>query len=305
MEMESLLRAAEHKYLVMVITLEQPCNPSLESKSGQYLAPISLYLIFMKLLMKLSWFAHDITSYCFFSHPVLSTLSLDVTIFANQYHGYERMYLLKLQEFIFYSFVKTDYEHCITSSLLGTPKTADKCGVCLVQCLPSVVFATSCGVCGGFVVLASISCTLSSVVYKFYFADWLSFNLHVEKLCHYQLASQEEIWSFWFAVGIILSSFNPVLNTLMCWRTCQQAVACYKVVYFRYSDKVLATFLSSTVYSTSDDKLFDVKVDDVQFLGYTVTVMHSRLKKKGRSGEGSGTTVNVVFALPVTICLYI
>lgn len=69
--------------------------------------------------------------------------------------------------------------------------------------------------------------------------------------------------------------------------------------YSRYSDKVLATFLSSTVYSTPDDKLFEVKVDDVQFLGYTVTVQHSRLKKKGRGGDSSGTTVNVVFALPV------
>lgn len=65
---------------------------------------------------------------------------------------------------------------------------------------------------------------------------------------------------------------------------------------------MLSNFL--TVHAPMSDKLFDVKVDDVQFVGYPVTITHSnsRIKKKGgrREGSGSTTTINVVFALPVS-----
>ncbi|XP_067945111.1 GATOR1 complex protein NPRL3-like isoform X2 [Watersipora subatra] len=69
----------------------------------------------------------------------------------------------------------------------------------------------------------------------------------------------------------------------------------------QYSDKVLSNFLA--VQSTQlANKPFDVKVDDVQFVGYPVSVKHCPSRKKGRdSGGVSLTNVNVVFALPESV----
>lgn len=49
------------------------------------------------------------------------------------------------------------------------------------------------------------------------------------------------------------------------------------------------------------DMKFDAKLDDVQFVGYPVTVHHSqeRLDRKNKQDMTSTTIVNVVFALPV------
>lgn len=73
-----------------------------------------------------------------------------------------------------------------------------------------------------------------------------------------------------------------------------------QIWFYRYSDKVLSTFLA--VQSTKvANKPFDVKVDDVQFVGYPVSVKHSPSRRKGKDPSGvSLTNVNVVFALPVS-----
>ena len=63
---------------------------------------------------------------------------------------------------------------------------------------------------------------------------------------------------------------------------------------------MLSTFLA--VQSTKlANKRFDVKVDDVQFVGYPVSVKHCPSRRKGKEASGvSLTNVNVVFALPVS-----
>ena len=46
-----------------------------------------------------------------------------------------------------------------------------------------------------------------------------------------------------------------------------------------------------------------MKVDDVQFVGYPVSLKHSPTRKKGKDPKPSGSTfciINVVFALPVS-----
>lgn len=69
---------------------------------------------------------------------------------------------------------------------------------------------------------------------------------------------------------------------------------------YRYSDNVLTKFLAVTSTKLAD-KPFDVKVDDVQFVGYPVSVRHCPNRKKGKGPSGvSLTNVNVVFALSVS-----
>lgn len=66
---------------------------------------------------------------------------------------------------------------------------------------------------------------------------------------------------------------------------------------------MLSTFLAvqSSKLAAGANKTFDVKVDDVQFVGYPVSVKHCRSKLKTKDGSGpSLTNVNVVFALPVS-----
>lgn len=72
--------------------------------------------------------------------------------------------------------------------------------------------------------------------------------------------------------------------------------------HLRYSDEVLSKFLS-VHYAHLTNKRFDVKVDDVQFVGYPVSLKHSPTRRKGKDPKPSGSTfciINVVFALPVS-----
>ncbi|KAF6030907.1 NPRL3 [Bugula neritina] len=66
-----------------------------------------------------------------------------------------------------------------------------------------------------------------------------------------------------------------------------------------YSDNVLSTFLA-VQSSQLANKPFDVKVDDVQFVGYPVSVKH-RKKQSKETSSASLTNVNVVFALPESV----
>lgn len=71
---------------------------------------------------------------------------------------------------------------------------------------------------------------------------------------------------------------------------------------YRYSDEVLSKFLA--VHAHLADKRFDVKVDDVQFVGYPVSMKHSPTRKLGKDPKNlSSMTINVVFALPVSVTL--